>query len=156
MITFNAIARFGALAALLALTGACSDVKMPTAPAPVHSQQVPALEPLPPLPPISRPARVFEFVPSPAHPTSAITETSRYVLYDDGTFALQFNGVFEYLGTYTEADGVIQFFWEGRSVAGPWGANGTLDGNTLTVRYNIIMQLSDFEDCAYRLDSVVR
>jgi hypothetical protein len=32
---------------------------------------------------------------------------------------------------------------------GPWGAIGTLQDGTLTVRYNLVMELSDFEDAAY-------
>jgi hypothetical protein len=46
---------------------------------------------------------------------------------------------------------VITFEWEGWSVAGPWGATGTITDGVLTVKYNLIMQLSDFEDAAYRL-----
>jgi hypothetical protein len=37
----------------------------------------------------------------------------------------------------------------GWSSAGPWGAAGTLGGNSLTVRYNLIMQMTDFEDAIY-------
>ena len=45
----------------------------------------------------------------------------------------------------------VVFDWDGRSVAGPWGAIGTLKGDSLTVQYNGIMQLSDFEDAVYAL-----
>ena len=33
--------------------------------------------------------------------------------------------------------------------AGPWGATGTLRGDTLTVGYNTVMSMSDFEDAVY-------
>jgi hypothetical protein len=78
---------------------------------------------------------------------------SRYVLYDDGTFALQYSSAnfpfFEYLGLYEVDNGKITFSWEGWSVAGPWGAWGTLTDETLDVEYNLIMQMSDFENGRY-------
>lgn len=40
----------------------------------------------------------------------------------------------EYRGRYTEANGVITFEWDGWSRAGPWGATGTLNGDSLTVQ----------------------
>ena len=43
------------------------------------------------------------------------------------------------------------FEWEGWNVAGPWGATGTLKGDSLTVQYNEIMQHTDFEDALYVL-----
>ncbi len=30
-------------------------------------------------------------------------------------------------------------------------ASGSFDGDTLTVRYNLVMMLTDFEDAVYRL-----
>ncbi len=79
--------------------------------------------------------------------------SSRYVLYDDGTFALQYSSAnypfFEYRGTYSADNTNIIFHWEGWSVAGPWGATGTLTEDYLSVRYNLIMIHSDFEDGTY-------
>ena len=78
---------------------------------------------------------------------------SRYVLYQDGTFALQFvsgtSGFFEYPGTYTREGTVVTFAWQGWSTAGPWGSSATLDGDSLTVTYNIIMLMTDFENGRY-------
>ena len=75
------------------------------------------------------------------------------MLYADGTFALQYSSAnhpfFEYRGTYKDADGVITFEWEGWNVMGPWGATGSLNGDSLDVRYNFIMQMSDFDDGVY-------
>lgn len=75
---------------------------------------------------------------------------SRFVLYDDGAFVLQYP-TGEYRGGYTETNGAITFGWEGWSVAGPWGATGRIEDGLLTVNYNLIMQLTDFEDAIYRL-----
>jgi hypothetical protein len=75
------------------------------------------------------------------------------VLYDGGSFALQYSSsshpFFQYLGTYTEAAGSILFSWEGWSTAGPWGATGAVTEETLAVKFNLVMQLSDFEDAVY-------
>jgi hypothetical protein len=82
---------------------------------------------------------------------SDYTKKSRFVLYDNGAFVLQFPSLGEggYRGGYADANGVVVFEWEGWSVAGPWGATGTVTGDSLTVRYNQIMQLTDFEDAVY-------
>jgi hypothetical protein len=66
---------------------------------------------------------------------------SRFVLYDDGTFALQFasarHSFFESRGTYSEAtlptspEALVTFSWEGSSAAGPWGATGMLNDRSL-------------------------
>jgi hypothetical protein len=53
---------------------------------------------------------------------------SRYLIYDDGTFALQYASALEYRGTYRGANAVVTFEWEGWSAA---------------------VQLSDFEDGVY-------
>ena len=45
----------------------------------------------------------------------------------------------------------IDFEWEGWSAAGPWGAAGIINGDLLTVQYNLIMQLTDFEDGVYAM-----
>jgi hypothetical protein len=57
----------------------------------------------------------------------------------------------EYRGRYTGQNRDIRFEWEGWSTAGPWEATGLLGDRTLTVRFNIVMQLSDFEDAVYSL-----
>jgi hypothetical protein len=55
----------------------------------------------------------------------------------------------QYKGGYTPTNNSISFTWEGWSVAGPWEATGTLKRDTLTVAYNLIMAMSDFEDAVY-------
>ena len=78
---------------------------------------------------------------------------SRYVLYEDETFALQFSspglGFFEYLGKYSRADSLITFDFEGWSSAGPWIAIGALSGDSLFVEYNEAMLWSDLMNGTY-------
>jgi len=45
----------------------------------------------------------------------------------------------------------MNFQWEGWSTTGPWGPTGTVNGNSLTVQYNAVMEWSDFEDAVYAL-----
>jgi hypothetical protein len=139
--------RGGALLAVLLLSIACRGGG-PASPTPRTEATIPA-----PTPPPSGPSRVFAFDHELSYPVSDYTRRSRFVLYDNGTFVLEFpvcNCQGEYRGTYTAAAEDITFNWEGWSVAGPWGATGTLEGDILTVRYNAIMQLTDFEEAVYR------
>jgi hypothetical protein len=154
----NASVWYGALGAVLALSTACSEVTPPTAPSPT-AEQIPAPAPTPPathiptFPAISGPARIYVGVSSTSYPMHGSPLASRYVLYDDGRFALQYSSAnypfFEYRGTYSGGNGHIDFHWEGWSTAGPWGATGTLTEDSLSVEYNFIMQMSDFEDGVY-------
>jgi hypothetical protein len=80
------------------------------------------------------------------------TGASRFVLGDDRRFALQYEGLSDYRGTYTYSPttNTVTFAWEGSSVAGPWGATGSIKDDVLTVSFNLVMLLSDFEDASYR------
>lgn len=145
----RAALRFGFVAVGLAFSIACGGPAYTTAPSP------PAAAPLPPVispgppqesfPPLSAPARVFVVHRGVTSPVSFWTQESRYVLYNDGAFELQYvrNGIFP--GRYTESRGVVRFAW----TSGDWEATGTLEGNALTVRYNAVMLMSDFEDAVY-------
>ncbi|HKH70239.1 MAG TPA: hypothetical protein VKA59_02760 [Vicinamibacterales bacterium] len=84
-------------------------------------------------------------------PVQDYTRKSRLVLYDTGAFVLRYDDIGDYRGGYTESNGVITFDWEGWSVAGPWGASATLERTSLTIRFNFIMQMTDFEDAVYVL-----
>ena len=66
--------------------------------------------------------------------------------YDGGN---QYRIGIQYKGWYAQTNNSVSFTWEGWSTAGPWGANGTLRGDTLTVGYNPVMSLTDFEDAVY-------
>ncbi len=156
----NAAARCGVLVALLALSTACSEVARVTAPAPT-----PQVTPTPPTPPrpvpvpytgvfpeVTRPARIYVATPSPLFSiTYAYTLSSRYVLYDDGTFAFQLftanDSFYETGGTYTEADALITLVWP---LGSGWdSATASLSDESLTVRYTHAMHMTDFEDCLY-------
>jgi hypothetical protein len=102
---------------------------------------------------LSGPSRTFIFDRERSYPVRDYTRNSRFVLYDNGAFVLQYPSLGEvgYRGGYKDANDVIVFEWEGWSVAGPWGATGTLKGDALTLQYNEIMQLTDFEDALYVL-----
>jgi hypothetical protein len=82
---------------------------------------------------LSGPSRTFVFDRELSYRVSNYTKESRFVLYDNGAFVLQYVGLGGgYRGGYTEANGVIVFEWEGWSAAGPWGATGTVKGDSLT------------------------
>jgi hypothetical protein len=142
------IARPAGTLMALVLLGACS--ASPTAPVP-PAVTPPAVAPSPEATPVAG-TRVFAFK-SPAQPAQTVgwyTPGSRYVLYEDGRFALEYpHGT--YRGTYVQNGAAITFSWEGSSRAGPWGAEGSLRDGQLTVRYNMIMMLSDFDDAIYAL-----
>ena len=146
--------RRGVLLALLAVAIACGETA-PTTPTPTVTsppQVAPGQPPPRNFPPLSGPSRTFVFDHELAY-VSDYTKHSRFVLYDTGGFVLQYTSLVGdgYRGGYTEANGVITFDWEGWSVAGPWAATGTLKDDILTVRYNDIMQWTDFEDAVYVL-----
>jgi hypothetical protein len=154
MVMYTALSR-GTLVGLVVLSIACGH-STPTAP--TASSQVPAGPSLPaPPPPTNFPAlsglsRTFTFAHELTYPLRDYTKQSRFVVYDNGAFTLQYVSLgIEYRGGYTESNGVITFQWEGWSTAGPWGATGTLKDGSLTVQYNLIMMLSDFEDAVYGL-----
>lgn len=79
---------------------------------------------------------------------------SFFNLYDNGTFVLEYPAVatdLGYFGAYTEANGALTFVWAAWNIAGPWGATGTLNGDSLTVNFNGTMQGTDFVSSVYTL-----
>jgi hypothetical protein len=139
------IVRGSVLSWLLLLTIGCSDSGLPTAPTP-RPELGPAGSPPTGIPPLSKPGRVYQSAAPLNYPLQPYTLGSRFVLYDDGTFALDYDATLQYRGTYTEQDRVITFEFEGWSTATGW-----LGDRTLTVRYNVEMMLSDFENAVYTL-----
>jgi hypothetical protein len=140
-----------ALGALLVALAACGDRDSPVQP---------SVEPPSPARPDSSGAGgSFPQVPGSAlvydrvSPSFIPGSSSRYVLYDDGTFRLQYVtprfGFFEYPGKYSRADSVLTFKFDGWSVLGPWLADGIARGHSLIVKYNDIMLSNDFEDGEY-------
>src|SRR5215204_4360330 len=133
----NSTVRRGAAVLLIALLTACGS-SGPTPPTRTF-------------PPLSGPSRTFVFDRELSYPVQDYTRKSRLVLYDTGAFVLRYDDIGDYRGGYTESNGVITFDWEGWSVAGPWGASATLERTSLTIRFNFIMQMTDFEDAVYAL-----
>jgi hypothetical protein len=83
--------------------------------------------------------------------------TSRYVLYDDGSFELQFvsgaRGFFSYAGTYTRSGGDLTLNFSDRDTAGAWTGTAALSGDQMSVKYNVIMMGADFVDGVYKKES---
>ena len=93
-------------------------------------------------------AGTYVFNAPSSYPIRDYTITSRYVLHNSGTFSLQYASLgHEYVGTYTEENGRVTFRF---AADGRWDAVGTLNGDSLDVRYNVVMELSDFENAVYR------
>ena len=88
-------------------------------------------------------------------PSSVVGHSSRYVLYDDNAFELQYltdtGRLVTYPGEYARSGPAIAFDFDGWSAAGPWRAVGTLEQKRLHVEYNIVMWLTDFENGVYVL-----
>jgi hypothetical protein len=149
----NGLVRRGALVFILMLSAGCGD----SAPSsPTRTTLPPTAPPAPPsatnFPPLAGPSRTFTFDHALSYRVSGYTTQSRVLLYDNGAFVLQYDSLGGgYRGGYDETTGVIVFRWEGWSSAGPWGATGTLTGDLLTVQYNLVMQMTDFEDAVYAL-----
>jgi hypothetical protein len=138
--------RLGALSLLLALT-ACGSTSAPTAPLPFRDPAIAPPAVPPPLP--KRAVRVYAFEALLGRSTSSGPRNTQYVFYEDGSFGLQYPGQVEFPGMAIEAgDGILLVF---AANGGRWQAVGTLEDGRLTVRYNLDMQMSDFEDAIYRL-----
>jgi hypothetical protein len=148
----TAIRRGTLLVVAVVLSTGCGS-STPVAPTAITQPPVAAVRPpAPNFPPPSGPSRTFTVDHPLAPRVLDYTRQSQFVLYDNGAFALQYpSSIGDYRGGYTESNGVITFEWEGWSIAGPWSATGTINDGVLTMRYNSIMQLTDFEDAAYRL-----
>ena len=78
---------------------------------------------------------------------------SRYVLYEDSTFARQIVtarwGFAETTGRYGRVNDSISLNFDANH--GQWQATATIQGDSLVVDYNPMMELDDFVDGVYRL-----
>ena len=92
------------------------------------------------------------------------TMETRYVLYDDGHFALQFTEeslIPEFPGWYTVDGDSVELHWYANSTMPPdhpypsywhpWETTATLTDGTLSVTYPIWMWLAGFLDAEYEL-----
>ena len=155
----NTTVRRGAVVVLLMFSVACGS-STPTFPSGTSQPpSVPSPAPRPPInfPPLSGPSRSFIFDGELSYRVRDYTRKSRFVLYENGAFVLQYptigEGGYGYRGGYQDANGVIMFMFEfnGRRVGDPWDATGTLKGDSLAVQYDEIMRHADFEDAVYVL-----
>ena len=145
-----AIIRLGVCLACLLLSVACGDATPPTAPTALPAAPPVVQAPPPPagFPPVSSGARVFDFNGRSSFQVRDYTSASRFVLHPGGTFGLQYASLgVEYPGTYAETDGRILFNF---APDAGWGAEGTLTGDLMDVRYTDLMLHSDFENAVYR------
>jgi hypothetical protein len=134
-------------ATLVAFTVACQDFSSPAAPPPA----APPATPFPPvLPEIRGPGTTY------LEKTSIYSRfgyVSRFILYTDGTFALQFTGrgpPLEYAGHYTRTDSEVtfDFYWKPWSIS-PAAATASLRGDEMVVSYTEAMGWNDFIGGAY-------
>src|SRR4051794_21998093 len=121
-----------------------------TLPVPTPAPQQPTVRSFPPL---SRPGVIYRRTTG-----SFIPGEQRYVIYDDGTFSLQYLrpdwGFFEYLGRYLRTDSLLTLNFNDADTTRPWQARRAFGpDSSLTVKYNLLMGLSDFEDGTYRLST---
>src|SRR5882672_11090478 len=147
------------LGALIFLSTGCDDGTRPSeptapppAPAPVAPPIAPPitspLAPPPEFPPLSRPGEIYR-APDSLYDFAANYHgsrlASRYVLYDGGTFSLQFSSLnypfFDYTGRYSTFASGFNFTFDADD---RWYATGTLRGDSLIVTYSIVASLSDF------------
>ena len=153
----NNAGRCGALVVLLVFSTACggSGPSSPIQPSQssVVSSPAPPAPPPRTFPPPSGPSLTFVFDRELTHRVSDFTRNSRFVLFENGAFLLQYVGLGDSRGAYTESNGVITFEWAGSTGTGVGvpGATGTRNGDSLTVQYTINMQMADFEDAVYVL-----
>ena len=151
-----AILAFGASA----LSLACHEAGVPTSPV--------VRTPPPITPPPPQPNAVLQG-PAPDGPGTSFAQStdlyaysdayhggsisSRYILYEDSTLALEFLsnrfGYFTYLGRWRRAGDSLTFAFNGWSAAGPWEATASLHSDSLSVHYNAVMELSDFVGGVY-------
>ena len=151
----NATVRHGAVVVLLVLVAACGNSR-PTSPTGASPPSERPPQPAPPpqidFPPLSGPSRTFIFDRELSYPVRDFTRKSRFVLYDNGAFELQYPpsqyGPGLYRGAYQNVDGVIMFLFEfqGRSVDTPWNVRRLPSkGDSFTVQYRESMHHADFE-----------
>jgi hypothetical protein len=144
------------LAFLLCLSTGCTDAVQPDPPPVVPPVVEPPAPVLGDFPALSRPGEIYN---EPGGLYSAYvdyhggTPLTRYVLYQDGTFGLQFlsprHGFHEFSGQYSRTGLRITLTFDGANTAGPWLASGILSGDSMAVEYNLVMGLADFIDGVY-------
>jgi len=140
------------VAALAIALAGCAEITQPTesvtyVPGPPPTPFVPTF------PPLSQPGRIYTAADSlygyVANSDGRSGLASRFVLYDSGSFALQFSSwsrpPLEYRGSYATVGSALTFTFDEKR----WVATGTLRSDSLVVGYNADASLSDFADGMY-------
>lgn len=117
---------------------ACGDAAVTLRPPPATDTTT--IVAAPPYRPPTRAATVYQERGDPASPASlGATRPSRYVLYADSTFELQFSsanrGLFGYSGRFFRPESGLLLTLSGWSPEGQWAAQGALIADTLRVTY---------------------
>src|SRR4029079_6850608 len=99
-----------AIVAIVSTTGCGTSDRTAASPIPTAPTVVGS-----PFPAVQRPARVFDVSGAVSYPLSTWTMGSRYVLYDDGAFVLQFLSGRAYTGRYQQQNDDVTFQWDGGS-----------------------------------------
>jgi hypothetical protein len=154
------LARRTAVVALLVCVVACEH-SPPFSPSRVSQPPpTPSPGPAPPrtpitFPPLSGPSRTFVFDCELAYPVRDFTKQSRFVLFDNGAFVLEYPSLaYRLPGQYRATDSVLMFLFEfqGRTVDEAWNdATGRFQGDSLTIEFDLLMQHSDYENAVYVL-----
>jgi len=128
------------------MLGLACGTERPTAPSGVPARSIITQPPTPPPQPVGQPVATYVFGGPLDHPIRDFTIGSQYLLYEDGVFALRYDGFAQvYLGTYRRDGATISFSFDGHE-----GATGTFQGDSLAIVYTELMQHSDFENAVYR------
>jgi hypothetical protein len=138
------------IALIVILSAGCSDSPRYSPTAPTSTTDIaPAPIAAPPFPAVKKTARIYATTYEGSFAAyHGGTLKARYVLNDDRSFALQYAsprfGIFEYGGTYMEANGKVVFPLS-ESNPEPW-ATAVITEESLTVSYSFMAQQADFED----------
>jgi hypothetical protein len=144
--------RVVAVAALTVLFAACSERQVfDPLPQAGPTESGPAAPFVPVFPEPVKAGQVYAEPPG-LYANYGSQSVSRFVLYDDGTFELQFargSAPLTFKGRYGRDGSSVKFDWDDWPTTESWYATGQLDGDRLTVKYSAAMSLSDFEDGTY-------
>ncbi|MES2524497.1 MAG: hypothetical protein V4617_17490 [Gemmatimonadota bacterium] len=108
----------------------------------------PTTPPVPLPPTITRPSVLYQRV----SPSSYGSDAYLLSTGPDSAFVIVFPGGISHhawSGQYSGGDSVLHFRYNAWSGGGTLGATGFLHGDTLLLKYNTIMQMTDFEDGVY-------
>ena len=141
-----------AVAALTILSAACSERQVfDPLPQAGPTESGPGVPFVPVFPALTKAGQVFAEPPG-LYANYGSPSVSRIVLYDDGTFELQFargSAPLTFNGRYVRDASSVRFDWDDWQTTDSWYTTGQLDGDRLTVKYSVSMSLSDFEDGTY-------